>query len=488
MAAVVQFFTVRTATQGTASASAYVLYLGGEDKRTLPFRTVSGIDRVSLTQLATIFNLTLAEDALTGGLTVKGRGQTILLIPGQSFASIGPGRIVSLSAALDRDREAWQVPVDFLRQALGPALNQRVEVRRASHVILMGDLRLPEISGRFERQTSGGRLTLEITPATPHRVTRENNRLIVRFDAVAVDFTPVPGLVPEFVGGVRADGASLVVELGPSAGGFRADDPDATHLTIEIAAPGAAVAAPPPLPVRPQAPDPPPLDLEPPGAIRTVVIDPGHGGEDGGAHGQEDSKEKDTVLQIARRLKAAIETRLGIRVLLTRNADEDVVLDRRMSLANNNKADLFISLHANASFRPETHGAQVLTLDAGGYRSRVDATAAKELPVPMLGGGSRSVDTVPWDLAQVPFAAKSAAAGALLVRHLTELGVPLYQTASVQLPLRNLVGANMPAVMLEMGFLTNADDQRGLADPDRSNAIIEALMATIIDMRGGAVR
>ncbi len=105
----------------------------------------------------------------------------------------------------------------------------------------------------------------------------------------------------------------------------------------------------------------PTIDLSP-GTIRTVVIDPGHGGADVGSTGSGGTKEKDYTLQLARRVKATIEGRLGLRVLLTRDSDEDVPLDRRTALANNNKADLFVSLHANASVRPAVRGAQVLSL------------------------------------------------------------------------------------------------------------------------------
>ena len=71
------------------------------------------------------------------------------------------------------------------------------------------------------------------------------------------------------------------------------------------------------------------------------------------------TKEKDLTLAVARRVKAAIEARLGIRVLLTRDDDRDLPLDDRTAIANNNKANLFISLHANASLRPTTAGATI---------------------------------------------------------------------------------------------------------------------------------
>jgi N-acetylmuramoyl-L-alanine amidase len=448
------------------------------------------VDFVSLDQLASTFGLTLTEDTVVGGLTIRGRGQPILLIPGQALASIGPGRVVSLPAAVERDRGAWQVPVDFVRLALGPALGLGAEVRRATHLILVGDVRLPEITGRFERVGANARLVLEVQPATPNRVTREGNLVVVRFEATAIDLAPVSGLAPEFAAAVREDGTAVVVELGPSVTGYRVDAPDANHLAIDLvtaagAASAAAAPAAPPAATRPPATDPPLPDIAPAGGLRTIVIDPGHGGADVGVRGPGGTEEKAFVLELARRVKAAIESRIGLRVLLTRDADEVVPVDRRTSLANNNKADLFISLHANASTHAEARGAQVLSLDATDYADRPEAAVPSELPVPLVSGGTRSVDIVPWDLAQIPFASPSASVAAILARHLGTGRVALYAPPTARLPLRPLVGANMPAVLVEVGFLTSPAEERSLRDAAASAAIVEAIVNTVSEVRFG---
>ena len=484
---------VALAAQG--SAATYTLYMP-EGRRTLPYRPVSGVDLVSLDQLAALFKLTVTEDTLVGGLTVQGRGTTVLLIPGQSFASVGPGKIVSLPAAVQRDRGNWQVPVDFIRLVLGPAFGQRVEVRQSTRTILVGDVRLPAVTGRFERIGPNARLTFDIQPPAPHRIVREGNRLMVRFDAVALEFAPPQGLESEFASGVRADGTTVVVELGSSVGGYRADDPDQNRLVIDLAAKAAPPPPPPPpaaaaAPSRPQGLPtsdplaPPIIETQPAGSVRTVVIDPGHGGPDEGAHGPGGMKEKDFVLQMARRIKSAIENRIGLRVLLTRENDEAVPLERRAAIANNNKADLYFSLHANASIQPSARGVQVLSLSAPDYKGRVEPGDTRDVPVPVVGGGSRIIDVVPWDFAQLPFAEKSGTLATILSRRLAEQRVPLYAKAVQQLPLRTLVGANMPAVMIEMGFLTNAAEEKALSGPELSGNIADAVIATIEEVRRG---
>jgi N-acetylmuramoyl-L-alanine amidase len=217
--------------------------------------------------------------------------------------------------------------------------------------------------------------------------------------------------------------------------------------------------------------------------IRTIVIDPGHGGDDTGAQGPGGLKEKDLTLQVARRLRAAIEGRMGLRVLLTRDADENVPLDKRSAFANNNKADLFVSLHANAALAPTVRGAQIYTLSLDEYKGRSQAIS-RGTPVPIVGGGSRSIDVVPWELAQLSFADRSATFGAILVRNFASRSVPMNAQPAVQAPLRLLVGANMPAALIEMGFLTNADDERAL-NGAASGAIVEAIIATVNDLRSG---
>lgn len=461
--------------------STYTVYLA-DGRHALPFRTLNNVDYVALDQLAPLFKLTVSQDAVVSGLTITAGTQTILAIPGQSFASLGGGRIVSLPAPVQNDRGSWVVPIDFIRQAVGPALGLRVEIRRASHVVLTGDIRLPEVAVRSERSASGARLTLEVQPATPHGVTRTGRQLAVRFDAVAVDLAPVSGLSSDFVAGVRADGSAILIDLGPSATSYRVDDPDPTHVVIDLVASAAT------LPVMPRVQAPPPptaIDTSPSGGIHTIVIDPGHGGDDTGVVGPGGTTEKDVVLRVAQRLKTTIENRYGLRVLLTRTRDEHVTADRRTALANNNKADLYLSLHANASVQRDTRGAEVLSLDVANYSSRPEAVSSAELPVPVAGGGTRTVDVVPWDLAQLPFAATSATIASLVSDHLKAHGVMLYTKPTARMPLRPLVGANMPAVMVEIGFLTNPDDEAALGQADTAARIADALADTINDIRQG---
>ena len=476
---------------GTSSfaQSTYTLYTA-DSRRSIAFRSAGSTDLVSLELLSGLFGLKIEEDTGVGGVTIATRGQRIFAFPGQSFVRVGE-RVISLPGQIQRDRNTWMVPVEFLSMALGPAVGTRVEVRRESKLILVGDVRVPKISGTLDRNGPGARLQLDVQPPTPHRISRDGNRLIVRFDAAALDATPIKSAATDFAKSVRVDGPNLVIELGPATADFRVDgDARSSRLGIDLVPPGPPPPPPPPptpapRPAVPGAPAPPPPSGDAGTGLRIVVIDPGHGGDDEGAKGPGGTKEKDLTLAVARRLKAAIEGRMGLRVLLTRDGDDALSIDQRTSLANNNKADVFVSLHANAATRPAVRGAQVLSLAAEDYGARGELVG-RGMQVPVVGGAMRTIAAVPWDLAQIPYASRSAAVAALLVEKLGERQVPLHTAPAAQMPLRVLVGANMPAILLEMGFLTNTADEAALATAERQDAIVDALLLTIGQIRRGS--
>ena len=126
-----------------------------------------------------------------------------------------------------------------------------------------------------------------------------------------------------------------------------------------------------------------------------IVVDAGHGGSEEGAKGPGGALEKNVTLSVARRLKAALEARLGVRVILTRDGDQTMALDERAALANNNKADLFVSLHANASLRPGMTGAEVFYLSLDEYGDAGERVARGESePLPVFGGGTRDIEVI----------------------------------------------------------------------------------------------
>jgi N-acetylmuramoyl-L-alanine amidase len=467
-------------------------------RRPLATRAIGGQEMFALDDLARLFNITVREDAAAGGLIISAGAQTVVLSQQQPLASIG-GRMISLPAAPARDGRTWYVPVDFVGRALSSIVPGGLELRKPSRLIVTSGVRLPRIAARTDSPGAGiTRVVIDVAPPTPHTVAQEAGRLLVRFDADALDIADVRVTPTDTLLGVRQGDTPtvLAIDLGPRFASFRAADqpaptPGSARIFVDLiaqtetAAPGAPPATPAPAQPQPQPqPDLPPLlDLPVAGSLRAIVIDAGHGGDDVGAKGAKGTLEKNVTLSVARRLKAALETRLGVRVLLTRDSDQVVPPDQRAALANNNKADLFISLHANASLRPGVAGAEVFYLNLEGYGDMAQRAAqASADALPVVGGGSREIEITPWELAQARHIDQSGAFARAVEGALRER-VPMSTRALQQAPFRVLVGANMPAVLVELGFLTNAQQEQQLAGEEHQNVLVQALVEGIVRYR-----
>jgi N-acetylmuramoyl-L-alanine amidase len=474
------------AAQTPGTAAPYTV-LSREGRRPLAARVMAGQEMFALDDLAALFSVVVREDAAAGGLTVTAGTQTIALSQGQSLASVS-GRLISLPTAPLRDGRAWYVPVDFVPRALAPALGTRIELRKPSRLILVGDIRAPRVVGRIEPMGSAARLTLDVAPATPHTVSQDGSRLLVRFEADMLDAALPTSLAPDFISAVRpGDGpASIAIDLGPRFATFRATDTPgdrgAARIVIDVVGPSTETAAP-PAGAPPVQEMPPLIDLAPAGTLRVIVIDAGHGGSEEGAKGPGGALEKNVTLAVARRLKATLEGRLGVRVILTRDGDGTMGLDERAALANNNKADLFVSLHANASVRPGVTGAEVFYLSLGEYGDAAERVArADSDPIPVFGGGTRDIELIPWEMAQARYIRESAA----LAQHIEaslRARVPMSPRSIQQAPFRVLVGANMPAVLVEMGFITNPAQEKQLQSDEFQNLIAQAVAESITRFR-----
>jgi N-acetylmuramoyl-L-alanine amidase len=188
-------------------------------------------------------------------------------------------------------------------------------------------------------------------------------------------------------------------------------------------------------------------------------------------------------LSVSRRLKAALEGRLGVRVILTRDGDTALGLDERAAVANNNKADLFISLHANASVRPAAAGAQVFYLNLDEYGDDAQrAAAAPRESLPVFGGGSRDIEVVAWRFAQARHLERSATLARTIEASLRGR-ITMNARALQQGPLRVLVGANMPAALVEIGFLSNPEQEAQLNSDTYQNTIVQAIVDAVIQFR-----
>jgi N-acetylmuramoyl-L-alanine amidase len=479
-----------SAPQSGRSAPPYTV-LSADGRKPLAVFSINDQDMVRLEDVAALFQVSVREDRGAKALTVSSAGKTVVLSLDQGLASIS-GRLVSLPAPPVRDGNRWLVPVDFVSRALPLILDTRLEMRRASRLIVVGDIRAPHVTIRGELVGTATRITMDVTPRAAYSVVQEPRRLFVKFDADTLDATPTApptGLVEQIT---VAEPATVILSLAAGHGPFRATtvpvDAASSRVVIDVMPGGtpagqSAGTVTPPTPAQPEPARPPMFTPAVP-ALRTVVIDPGHGGDEQGARGVGGTLEKDVALDVARRLKAAIEGRLGIRVVLTREEDRLVPLDERASIANNNKADLFISLHANASPRPDSRGAEVFYLSLEGFSEEARRTAEnpQSRALPAAGGGSRDIQLILWEMAQARHLAESAVFAGFVEQELRER-VEMSPRPIQQAPFRVLVAANMPAVLVEMAFLTNNEQEEQLKSDAFENQVVQALLESVVRYR-----
>lgn len=459
-----------------------LLVLSRDGRRALPLTVTGSQEMVGLDDLAAMFQLSVREER--DALTVSYKGRNVVLTPDQSMASVS-GRLITLPAPPVKAGNRWMVPVDFISRALLPIYDQRLELRRPSRLLIVGDLRVPHVTMRQEQIGGGARITIESTPRAVATVAQDTNqRLTIKFDADVIDVALPAPQSPGLIQGYRAlDNTTIAIDLGPRYASFRAASQvaDANARTV-IDVMSNQTDTTPALTTTQNEPAPPELPAIAPSGptFRTLAIDAGHGGDDLGAKGAGGTAEKDVTLSVARKLKATIEARLGLRVLMTREDDRAVAVTDRTAFANNGKADMFISLHANSAFRDAVSGATV-------YVAAFDPDAAGANPVtserlPALGGGVRDIEMVPWNLAQIRHKDQSEAFATLVVDGFKD-HVPLAPKPVEHAPLRVLESANMPAVLVEIGYLSNTAQEKQIANNDFQSAIVQGLVEAIVRYR-----
>ena len=470
-----------------AAQAPVVTVLSRDGRKPLPISVINNQEYVAVDDINTAFATASKEDRLAGGLTITARGQVIVLTADQNVVSVS-GRLVSLPAPVLRRDNRWLVPVDFLPRALSPAIATRIDYRRGVRLLIVGDLRVPRVVPRIDAGTTNVAVTFEITPNTEAKVVPQPGRLVIQFDADALELN-VP-LLPQqnFLTGLTLGDtpSTVALALGPRTASHRVvttqADAGSSRLTIDLL-PATTEAAPTP------APSPAPdtrlvIPTQGPSTgLRTVVIDPGHGGEELGTQGARGTLEKDVTLSVARRLRTLIETRLGLKVFLTREDDRTLSLDERSAFANNHHADVFLSIHANSAVRPSLRGAEVYYLTV----ERADAEARKKAEestatLPALGGGSRAIDLILWETAQARYLEQSAALAGYIEQSLSGR-VAMSPRAVQQAPFRVLVGANMPAALVEIGYLSNSDQETQLTTGAYQDQLAQALLDALVRFR-----
>ncbi|WNY90909.1 N-acetylmuramoyl-L-alanine amidase AmiC [Salmonella enterica] len=214
-----------------------------------------------------------------------------------------------------------------------------------------------------------------------------------------------------------------------------------------------------------------------------IMLDPGHGGEDPGAIGKYKTREKDVVLQIARRLRALIEKEGNMKVYMTRNEDIFIPLKVRVAKAQKQRADLFVSIHADAFTSRQPSGSSVFALSTKGATS----TAAKYLAQTqnasdLIGGvsksGDRYVDHTMFDMVQSLTIADSLKFGKAVLKQLGKIN-DLHKNKVEQAGFAVLKAPDIPSILVETAFISNIEEERKLKTAMFQQQVAESILAGI---------
>jgi N-acetylmuramoyl-L-alanine amidase len=210
--------------------------------------------------------------------------------------------------------------------------------------------------------------------------------------------------------------------------------------------------------------------------VGRIVLDPGHGGHDTGTIGPEGLREKDLVLDVSKRLGALIEDRMGSEVIYTRSDDTFIPLERRTEIANEAKADLFLSIHANSSTLRTAAGVETY------YLSFTTSQTALDLAARENAGSQETVYDLQDLLQKIALKDKVEESRDFATRVQTALfalsaktNVRAKDRGIKKAPFVVLIGANMPSVLAEVGFISNAHDETTMKRQEYRERIAEAL-------------
>jgi len=220
-------------------------------------------------------------------------------------------------------------------------------------------------------------------------------------------------------------------------------------------------------------------------SVNTVMLDAGHGGKDPGAIGRYGLKEKNVVLDVAEKVKQELE-RCGLKVIMTRETDDFISLSGRYAMANQKKADLFVSIHANASSSRWIEGFEVYYLTEA-VDDDTRALVAAENSQPGIEGqeagrNSLSLKALLWDLVYTENRKESVALAQSISKAVSRK-LNLRMLGVKGAPFAVLKGTQMPAVLIEIGYISNREGEKKLRDPGYRNQMAEAIAEGIMSFK-----
>jgi N-acetylmuramoyl-L-alanine amidase len=380
--------------------------------------------------------------------------------------------------------EPW-IPMEFLTAIL-PQLSDKSVRWNAEDFVLNLGVRITNVEGlSFEQGELSTQLVLKLNTALAFRVDDSQPRQLVvklygaRISPGALTVTQPRGLVDSVEARQYNDYALVTVHLSELVSRYQSfSQADGREIVLKVLQ-EPITTIPEPVPRGPKIVQTlPSTEVGRKVTVRRVIIDPGHGGADDGKKGVGGLLEKDVTLAIALELKRELQGKDGIEVFLTRDDDSTVGLIERTEFANQQRGDLFLSIHCNGWYASDAKGVETYFLSPA--KTQWDSTVAKEEN--FTTGVAEDVDFIVWDLVQNQFIQESATLAEQVQRSLSS-NLQLDNRGVKQAGFRVLVGAYMPAILVEVAFLSNPQEAKLLASRDFHHRVAHSLAQAILEFR-----
>lgn len=223
-----------------------------------------------------------------------------------------------------------------------------------------------------------------------------------------------------------------------------------------------------------------------PSHLRTIIVDAGHGGHDPGAIGRGGLREKAVNLDVALRLRDLLE-RDGFQVVMTRDRDRFISLSQRSQIANRQKGDLFISIHANSSRQRSISGYEVYALSEATDDHARALEASENASLPLEGGEAvaSETETIVWDLLYTEHRAESLDLAAQVCRGLKQAQLPSQNRGVKTARFAVLKGSRMPSILVEIGFISHPAEETRLRTASYRQRLAEGIHNGILAFKEG---
>lgn len=472
----------------------------------LPLRRIDGTPSVSLQTVRRLFGGRIQWQGVSRRVSYHREGGAVQFDLDSSTAQV-LGKPVRMEGPVQVWGSAAYIPVSFLTTPEFQSLAAARVDWSAERKSLTVDPTPSVSSPRYFSYPDRSRVVVELGPRVEYRLlARRGTTLVVRFyngqardwEKVSVDDGLIEsveiapqGRLTDFTVAFTSQAATPEIRLDPMPRaliiearrrGEGAFDPGFGEEPPPPPGDAGRAALPAPRRASPRADlDAATLTLSP---LRTIVIDPGHGGKDVGAVGPHGTYEKDVNLQVARGLADLLNAEGRFRVILTRSDDRFLTLQERSSIANKAKADLFISVHCNAGLNAASNGFEIYFLSEKATDDEAAAVARREnavIELEGLGGKARGkVEELLWALARNEHINESSTVAAHIARQADKRLGSLNRGVK-QAGFYVLRGTAMPAVLVESAFITNPKEEGLLRSARYQQRIVDAVYAGLLD-------